>query len=96
METDCSEQAYFLELHGLDIKGFAQVNTGALVSSTHYERDDSNWNPPLSTSRIWTCWETSFSFLRKKVSPLPLNSETQTSGQKVADSGGNSVELIKA
>lgn len=45
METDCSEQAYFLELHGLDIKGFAQVNTGALVSSTHYERDDSNWNP---------------------------------------------------
>lgn len=40
--------------------------------------------------------KTSFSFLRKKVSPLPLNGETQTSGQKVADSGGNSVKLIKA
>lgn len=36
--TDCSEQAYFLELHGL--KGFTQVNTGALASATHYQRDD--------------------------------------------------------
>lgn len=52
--TDCSEQA-FLELHGLDIKGFTQVNTGALVSATHYRRDDSDSNPSLSTSRIWTC-----------------------------------------
>lgn len=53
--SDCSEQAYFLELHGLDIKGFTQVNTGALVSAMHYQRDYSYSNPSLSTSRIWTC-----------------------------------------
>lgn len=54
-KTDCSEQAYFLELHGLGLKGFTQVNTGTLVSATHYQRDDSDSNPSLSTSRIWTC-----------------------------------------
>lgn len=58
--TDCSEQAYFLELHGLDIKGFAQVNTGASVSSAHYESDYSNSDPSHSTSRIWTVCENKF------------------------------------
>lgn len=51
---DCSEQAYFLELHGLDIKGLTQVNTGALARATHYRRDDSDSNPSLSTTWIWT------------------------------------------
>lgn len=70
--TDCSEQAYFLELHGLDIKGFAQVNTGALVRSSHYESDDSNSNPSLSTSRIWTCWENKFLIPEKKGEPFTI------------------------
>lgn len=57
---DCFEQAYFLELHGLDIKGFTQVNTGASVSAARYHRDDSDSIPSLSTTWIWTCWENKF------------------------------------
>lgn len=78
------------------MKGFAQENTGALVSSTHYESVTPIQTPLFQLVGFEHAEKTSFSFLRKKVSPSPLSSETQTSGQKVADSGSNSVKLIKA
>lgn len=79
--TDCSEQAYFLELHGLDIKGLTQVNTGALVSATHCQEVTLIQAPLFQLTGFGHAEKTSFSFLRKTASPLSLKSETQTSGQ---------------